>query len=117
MERKEPRDYVQSVLLLIDLGRPELAKPIMAELMKLPVSDDQRVAIVKEFGAQGMLHLSRAKELAPNGATFADACMAAASAAANNPERIAALVKQLSDPSPMIFLPQARSARKRRSKR
>jgi len=97
--RKKPRDYVQAVLWLIDLGRPELAKPILAELAKLPLSDDDRAAIVGEFGSQGMLHLSRAKELAPEGAAFADACLAAASAAANNPQRIAALVTQLTDPS------------------
>ncbi len=102
MPRKEPRDYVQSILLLVDLGRPELAKPILAELMKLNVTDAQRVAIVNEFGSQGMLHLSRAKELAPAAGSFADACMAAANAAATNPERIAALVKQLSDPSPEV---------------
>jgi hypothetical protein len=99
MPRKEPRDFVQSILWLIDLGRPELAKPMLAELSKLKVTDAQRIAIVTEFGSQGMLHLANAKELAPEGATFAEACMAAANAAANNPQRIAALVKQLSDPS------------------
>jgi len=102
LPRKEPREFVQAVLWLIDLGRPELAKPILAELAKLQVTDAQRIAIVAEFGSQGMLHLARAKELAPEGATFADACVAAASAAANDPQRIADLVKQLADPSPEI---------------
>ncbi len=102
MPRKEPRDYVQAILLLIDLGRPELAKPILTDLSKLEVTNAQRVAIVAEFGSQGMLHMSRAKELAPYAATFANACMAVASAAASNPDRIAALIKQLSDPSPEI---------------
>ena len=101
-QRKEPRDYVESILLLIDLGHPELAKPILADLMKLNVTDEQRVAIVNEFGSQGMLHLSQTKELGPDAGTFAAACMAAASAAANNPDRIAGLVKQLSDPSPEV---------------
>jgi len=97
--RKEPRDFVQAILWLIDLGRPELAKPIVADLAKLNLTDAQRVAIVGEFGSQGMLHLARAKELAPEGTAFAEACMAAASAVANDPQRIAALVKQVSDPS------------------
>ncbi len=97
--RKAPRDFVQAILWLIDLGRPELAKPILAELAKLNITDAQRVAIVGEFGSQGMLHLARATELGPEGAAFAEACMAAASVAANNPQRIATLVKQLSDPS------------------
>jgi CheY-like chemotaxis protein len=99
MQRKVPRDYVESILLLIDLGHPELAKPILADLIKLNVSDEQRAAMVNEFGSEGLLKLSQAKELGADAATFATACMAAASAAANNPERIAGLVKQLSDPS------------------
>lgn len=97
MPRKEPRDYFQAITLLIELGRPKLAKPILADLTKMQVTDAQRVALVNEFGSQGMLHLARTTELAPEGATFADLCMAAAAAAANNPQRIAALVKQLTD--------------------
>lgn len=100
MPRKEPRDFFQAMTLLIDLGRPKLAKPILADLLKLPLTDAQRVALVNEFGSQGMLHLARTTELAPEGASFADACMAAAATAANNPQRIAALVKQLTDASP-----------------
>ncbi len=99
MPRKTPADYVQSVLLLIDLGRPELAKPILADLAKLQITDAQRQQLVEQFGSAGMLKLSQAKELAPEGATFAEACMAAASAAANNPQRIAGLIKDLTDPS------------------
>lgn len=99
MPRKEPRDFVESILLLVDLGRPELAKAILADLAKVQLTDAQRVAIVEEFGPQGMLRLARTIELAPDGATFADACMTAASAAANNPQRIAALVQQLAAPT------------------
>lgn len=100
MPRNKPADYVESILLLIDLGRPELAKPILAELAKLQVTDAQRVELVSQFGAGSMLKISRSKELAPEGAAFAGACMAAAAAANNNPARIATLVQQLSDPSP-----------------
>ncbi len=99
MERKTPADYVQSVLLLIDLGRPELAKPILADLAKQQITDTQRQQLVEQFGSAGMLKLSQAKELAPEGATFAEACMAAAAAAATNPQRIAGLIKDLTDPS------------------
>lgn len=101
-ERKEPRDFVDSILLLVELGHPELAKPILADLMKLNVTEEQRIAIVNEFGSQGMLRLSQAKALGPDASTFASACMAAAGAAASSPDRIAGLVKQLSDPSPAI---------------
>jgi CheY-like chemotaxis protein len=100
MPRKKPADYVQAILLLIDLGRPELAKPILAELAKLELTDAQRQELVDQFGAGNMLKLSHSKELAPEGATFADACMAVTSAITNNPQRIATLIGQLSDPSP-----------------
>ncbi len=104
MPRKKPADYVQAVLWLIDLGRPELAKPILADLAKLELTDAQRQELVDQFGAGSMLKLSHSKELAPEGAEFADACMAVASAATNNPQRIATLIRQLSDPSPEIRL-------------
>jgi hypothetical protein len=104
MPRKTPADYIEAILLLIDLGRPELAKPILADLAKLQLTDAQRQELVDQFGAGSMLKLSRAKELAPDGAAFAEACMAVASAATNNPQRITALIGQLSDPSPEIRL-------------
>ncbi len=102
--RNKPADFVQAVLWLIDLGRPELAKPILLELTKIELTDAQRIELVDQFGSGSMLKLSRTKELAPEGATFADACMSAASAATNNPQRIAGLVNQLADPSPEVRL-------------
>jgi hypothetical protein len=100
MPRKKPADYLQAILWLIDLGRPELAKPILADLAKLELTDAQRQELVDQFGSGSMLKLSHSKELAPEGATFADACIAVASAATNNLQRIATLIGQLSDPSP-----------------
>jgi CheY-like chemotaxis protein len=97
--RKTPRDYLQAILWLVDLGRPELARPIMAELVKLQITDQQRIELVTEFGSSSMLKLARAKELAPAGAAFSDACMAAASTANDNPQRLTTLISQLADPS------------------
>ncbi len=99
LPRREPADYLLAITALLDLGRPELAKPILDELMKLKLTDAQRAALVAEFGSRSMLQLARARELAPAGAEFAGACMAAAAAAANDPQRIAKLVTQLTDPS------------------
>lgn len=99
LPREKPADYFQAVSWLIDLGRPELAKPILEELTKIQLTDAQRSALVAEFGSRSMLQLGRTKELAPAGTEFANACMAAAAAAANNPQRIASLVARLTDPS------------------
>ena len=96
---KSRADYFQAVSWLIELDRPELAKPILAELSALPLTDVQRVALVDQFGSQAMLQLARAHQLAPAGGQFAAACMAAADAATRDSQRIAALVAQLTDPS------------------
>ena len=42
LPRSQPADYYQAIGWLIDLGRPELAKPILDELAKLQISDAQR---------------------------------------------------------------------------
>ena len=102
MPRKKPADYFQAVLWLIDLDRPELAKRIFADLSKLQLTDADRQGLVEQFGSSSMLKLARETELEPEGAAFADACMAAAAAATNNSQRILALVKQLADPSPEV---------------
>jgi CheY-like chemotaxis protein len=102
LPRETPADYFQAIIWLIDLDRPELAKPILAELTKLQLTDVQRAELVAEFGSRDLLRLARAKELAPAASAFADACMTAAAAAANDPQRIAALVAQLADPTPEI---------------
>ena len=99
LPRREPADYLRAIGWLIDLDRSELAKPILVELTKLQLTDAQQAALVGEFGSGALLKLARSKELAPAGAQFADACMAAANAAANDPQRIAQLVAQLTDPS------------------
>ncbi len=102
LPRNEPADYYQAIGWLIDLGRPELARPILDELGQLEMSDAQRAELVTQFGSQRMLQLAKSAELAPAGAAFADACMRAAAALANDPRRIAQLVAQLTDPSPEV---------------
>jgi hypothetical protein len=95
--RREPADYLRAISWLLDLDRPELAKPILDELRKLQLTDTQRSALVTEFGSRSMLQIARAKELAPGGEEFANACMAAAAAAAKDATRIAELVTQLTE--------------------
>jgi len=78
LPRTEPKHYLAAVLALLDLGRPELAKPILDELHGLQLNDAQRAELAAEFGSYRLLKLSRAELLAPVGGQFAEACMAAA---------------------------------------
>jgi CheY-like chemotaxis protein len=100
LPRTEPSHYVTAILSLIDLDRPELARPIFDELQKMQLSDAQRIELVRTFGTRRMLQLARTPALAPAGGQFADACLAAAAAEARDPQRLASLIQQLADPSP-----------------
>ena len=99
LPRTKPGDYLQAVMCLVDLGRPELAAPIFKELEALQLTAAQRAELVTEYGSYRMLQLARTKQL-PGGAAFAESCLAAAAAQARNPQRLASLIDALFDPSP-----------------
>jgi CheY-like chemotaxis protein len=102
--RTTPAEHFQAIVWLIDLDRPELAKPILDALTKLQMTDSQRADLVARFGSSDMLKLAQSKALAPAGTQFSRTCMDAAAAAANDPRRIATLVANLTDPSPEVRL-------------
>jgi CheY-like chemotaxis protein len=98
LPRTKPGDYLQVVVCLVDLGQPELAAPIFKELRALRLTDAQRAALVHDYGSHRMLQIARTPEL-PNGAAFAESCLAAAAAEARDPQRLAKLIDALADPS------------------
>jgi hypothetical protein len=101
LPRQKPSDYLDVVMALVALDRPELAKPIMEELAALQLTDEQRADLVNQFGSVTMLQLARAKALAPASVQFADACMKAAAAKTNDGQAVAALLNDmLTNPSP-----------------
>jgi hypothetical protein len=102
LPRTEPKHYLEAVLALIDLQRPELAAPILQELIALNLSDEQRAELVRDFGSHRLLQLARTTALAPASGEFAEACMAAAEKLARDPERMARLIEQLAAPSPDV---------------
>jgi hypothetical protein len=100
--RDNPSHAFRAVIALVDLGHPELARPLLEELQARNLDDAARAALVEEFGSPRMLQLARVEALQPIGAAFADATMSAAAARATDPARLAQLVAELSDPSPEI---------------
>jgi len=100
--RTKPDDAFRAVLALVDLGRPDLAKPILEDLRTRGLTDPQQAGLVEQFGSYRMLQLARDGELAPTGGQFAEACMAAAAAAATNPQRLEILIGQLTDPAAAV---------------
>ncbi len=99
MPRTTPGEYLQTVVTLVDLGRPELAVPIFQQLQAMDLTDAQRAELVGQYGSYRMLQLARTTEI-PGGPAFAEACLAAAAAQARDPQRLQRLVDALVDPSP-----------------
>ncbi len=99
LPRTEPKHYLSAILSLVDLGRPELAAPILKEFVGQNLNDEQKAALVNEFGSRRFLQLARVAALAPEAPQFAEACMNAAAAQARDPQRLAKLIGNLNSPS------------------
>ncbi|HEY3393486.1 MAG TPA: hypothetical protein VGK58_12315 [Lacipirellulaceae bacterium] len=95
LPREEPADYFRAIIVLIELDRPELAKPILEQLVQLQLNDAQRAALVEQFGSRSMLLLARTKELGPAAVEFAEVSTTAAANAARDPRRLATLIQQV----------------------
>lgn len=93
--RSAPADYVRDVLVLVDLGEPEFAKPIFDSLVALDLSDDQRVALVREFGTARIHRLAREEALGPQAREFVVACIEAVGKASRSDEELSQLVDQV----------------------
>ena len=101
-KRTTPVEILQGVLLLVDLGEPDLAKPLFAKLTSAELDDAAKAALARKFGSHRMMRLARAKPLGPEATQFADACMTALVAEVRDPKRMASLVAQLADPAPEV---------------
>jgi CheY-like chemotaxis protein len=99
LPRTEPKHYLSAILSLVDLGRPELAAPILRELVALNLDDQQKASLVNKFGSRRFLQLARVTALAPSAQQFAEACMNAAATQARDPQRLAKLIDDLNSPS------------------
>ena len=92
LPRNEPADYLRATLSLLDLGAPELAREVFSELTALELDDTARAKLVKQLGAASLLRLSRRDALGDDAADFVNKTLAAATAEAASPERLAELL-------------------------
>lgn len=94
-DRQAPADYVRDILVLLNLGEGQFAKPLMDELAGLQLSDEQRAGLVARVGTAKIHKLARSPELGPEAREFVVACVTAAGAASTSPEKLAAVIEQL----------------------
>ena len=113
LPRTTASQQLRAILMLIDLGHPEVAAQVVPELLAAKLDDAQKTALVGEFGTAKFLKLIRLDRAGGEGAEgqtadagplaglreFAQACIAAADAAAKDPARIAKLLADLNAPT------------------
>ena len=91
-----PKELIRAVETLVDLRRPELAKPFLKQLLDTKPDAKTLIALAGEFGSASFLKFAHNPDLAPEGAQLADAVLSAAEAARTEPAMLVKLVTQLS---------------------
>ncbi len=91
-----PKELIRAVETLVDLRRPELAKPFLKQLLDAKPDAKTLIALAGEFGSASFLKFAHNPDLAPEGAQLADAVLSAAEAARTEPAMLVKLVTQLS---------------------
>ncbi|HTU27323.1 MAG TPA: HEAT repeat domain-containing protein [Pirellulales bacterium] len=97
-----PAELVRAVTLLIELDRPELAKPLLAKLVDMKLDAKALAALAENFDSAVFMRLARTADLGPQATEFADAVLAAAAQARRNPAHLAGLIGRLADPSDAV---------------
>ncbi len=106
-----PRDLMQAIISLNQLDRPDLAKQFIDKLLAAKPSPAELANLAHQFGSAVFIEFSTDKNLLPQSRTLATLVLSAASAERQNPDRLAALAKQLSDRSPEVQRDAALSLR------
>ncbi len=91
-----PKEIVRAIDVLIDLGRPELARPLLAQLLEAKPDAKTLVTLAHDFGSATFIKLAGNPSLAPQGGQLADAVLSAAQDARNDPALLSKLVADLS---------------------
>ena len=94
-----PTEMARAASILADLERPDLAKSFLQRILAAKLSTEQLAALADEFGSAMFVRMASREDLAPEARTLADAVLKAVAQVRRDPQRIAARIKQLSDPS------------------
>lgn len=93
-------ELVRAAKILADLDRPDLGKGLLKRILNAGLNQQQLAALVEEFGSPMFVDMAARKDMLPEARQLADAALAAANQALQDPQRLARLIKQLQDPSP-----------------
>ncbi len=94
-----PSEVLRTAQLLLEAGRPELAKRFLKKLLDAKLDDAQWTALVDEYHSQAFIDLAERSELRPESEELVRAALGAVNRRLRDPARIAAQIVQLKDPS------------------
>jgi hypothetical protein len=97
-----PSDLFRTAQLLLQAGRPELAKQYLKKLLDTRLDDGQWTALVDEFHTAALTDLAGRVELRPESEELIHAALTAVNRRLQDPARIAEQIKQLQDASPEV---------------
>lgn len=92
-------EVLQAILIIIDLGQPAAAQPLVAQLGAAGLDEAAMADLAARFGTAAFVKLAMVEELKPAGAELARRVLDAAERHAHDPVRLADLVERLKTPS------------------
>ena len=99
-----PLELTRAAQLMIQTSQLKEAKRYLQQLIALKMTPQEKAELQRKFGTGLFLQFFREPDLQPEGAQVAEAVADAAYRAAQDPNRIAALIAKLSDPSVEVRL-------------
>jgi hypothetical protein len=97
-----PAECFRMARTLWRLGRPELARPLLRQVLADKPDDEALAGLVKEFGSPAFTDLSNQPALLPEAEQLAAAALGAVNRRLQDPKRLADLIGQLQDPSEAV---------------
>ena len=94
-----PSECAKTAKILVDLHRPALAKEFLKKIADANLDRPQLAALGREIGSAAFLVFSQNEDLQPQGKQIGDAVLDAMNAVLQDPQKIAAAIAQLQDPS------------------
>lgn len=94
-----PEDLTNVILLLLDLNQTKPAKQLFTKLVGLEIDDAKLIALGKKVGTTSLDRLSKVPEFQPQAKAFVDKITLAMNVAARDPDKLAALIERLKEPS------------------
>ncbi len=94
-----PEECMRAATALFDFDRPDLAKGFLKKVLDAGLNPQQLADLGQQVGTSAFLDMRYRPELQPEAKRLGDAVLAALKARLEDSQRIAALIKQLQDPS------------------